>query len=535
MFSQDGGLLVTKTPGDYTTKLWTVSSGRLLRVLPASMNMDHVMALIADGTLLADAGDRYERGSPGHGLIETNAIRVYDVNSGEERYRIPLTSKDYTLQSLAFSPDGRWLALAGYSDVQLWEVKTGRRGFQVAVGSLRKAVAFSPDGQWLVVSYDAGVTLFNIAVPQKLPDGNTVLALRTDDANGILALAFGNDDRRIATASGDGMVRLWDVASKQVVHTLPGKLELSATVRFSHNGKLLAGYGFGNTITLWDAESGKELRKCKVSEQVGVMTQTEAFSPDDRLLAVGETGKTVLFDVATCRVVRELAPVVDPKDPKAPKPGFTFNQVGFLAFNPDGHHLAQVVTNTLQLWDVNTGQKLVELTAGPTGKASYRVPAFSPDGRWLSVLRDRPGQRQPGPDDRQLVVYDATSLREKYAVLLPRLVYRLAFNASGDLLLDADGVTEVREGSTGKVLRSLPIPQSPLNTRVFSNNGRWLATVGAGDQASNSISLWDLATGEHASTLAGMPIRSFSWDQNQLLQNLLKKYSADRTRDPHEP
>lgn len=524
MFSQDGRLLVTKTPGEYTTKLWIVSNGRLLRVLPASTNMDHVMALSADGTLLADAGDRYESAGRSPGLIETNAIRVYDVSTGEERHRIPLTSKDYMLQSLAFSPDGRWLTLAGYSDVWLWDLKTGRQGFEFAAGSLQKAVTFSPDGQWLVVSSDAGVTLCNIAVPQKLPDGNTVLALRTEDANGILTLTFESDDRRIATESGDGMVRLWDVASKQVVRTLSGKLGLGARVRFSHNGKLLAGYDFGNTITLWDAESGEELRRCKVSEGLGSAISAWDFSPDDRWLAVGKRGKTVLFDVATCSVVHELAPVVDPNDlSKAPKPGFVFDQAGSLAFNPDGHSLAQVVMNSLQLWDVNTGQKLAELTAGPTGKASYRVPAFSPDGRWLAVLRDRPNQRPPGPDDSQLVIYDAISLRERYAVLLPRRVYGLAFNANGDLLLDAYDVTEVREGATGKVLRSLPIPQSPLATRVFSNNGRWLATVGGGEQAFNSISLWDLATGEHAATFAGMPMRSFAWDPNRLLQDLLKK------------
>jgi WD40 repeat protein len=524
IFSQDGRLLVTKTLGEYTSKLWTVSNGRLLRVLPTSTNMDHVMALSADGTLLADAGDRYESAGSSPGLIETNAIRIYDVATGEERHRIPLTSKDYMLQSLAFSPDGRWLTLAGYSDVWLWEVNTGRQGFHVAFGSLQKAVTFSADGEWLVVSSDAGVTLFNIAVRQKLPDGNTVLALRTDDANGILALAFGSNDRRIATAGGDGLVRLWDVASKRVVRTLPGKLELAATVRFSHNGNLLGGYDFGNTITLWDAESGELLRKCKVSEQLGPGISAWGFSPDDRLLAVGERGKTVLFDVAACSVVRELAPVVDPNDPsKAPKPGFVFDQAGSLAFNPNGHLVAQVVGNSLQLWDVNTGQKLAELTAGPTGQAGYRLPAFSPDGRWLAVLRDRPNQHPPGPYDFQLVVYDATSLREKYAVLLPDRGYGLAFNASGDLLIDAYRLIEVREGATGKVLRSLPIPQSPPDMHVFSNNGRWLATVGGGDKAYNSISLWDLVTGEHAATLAGMPMRSFSWDENQLLQDLLKK------------
>jgi hypothetical protein len=47
--------------------------------------------------------------------------------------------------------------------------------------------------------------------------------------------------------------------------------------------------------------------------------------------------------------------------------------------------------------------------------------------------------------------------------------------------------------------------------------------VGAGDEAFNSISLWDLGTGEHAAILAGMPMRSFSWDPNQLLRDLLKK------------
>lgn len=515
VFSRNGELLATKSTGASTTKLWTVSSGRLLRVLPASMNMDHVMALNADATLLADAGDRRETTSS-PGLREVNAIRVYDVTTGEERYRIPLTSKDYMLRSLTFSPDGRWLALGGYSTVRLWELKTGRLGFQADFGILEKTVTFSPDGQWLALSSRAGVTLCNIAVPEKQPDGKTILALRTDDADAIYALAFGNDDRRIASVNSEGIVRLWDVASKQVVRTLPGKLDLTARVQFSHNGKLLAGYGFGNTITLWDAVSGEELRKCKVAPKVGVAMPASAFSPDDRCLALAERGKAVLLDVATCNVVRELAPVVDPNDPsQAPKPGFVFDQVDFLAFNPEGHHLVLVVTNALQLWDVDAGHKLRELTFGPKRNSSYMFPAFSPDGHWLAVLTEIPSQRPRVGFDIQLIVYDAASLRERYKVPLADLFYGLSFNAEGDILLDADGVTEVREGATGKVLRSLPIPKSPLGTRVFSNHGRWLTTVGASGQSSNSIALWDLSTGERTATLTGMPVRSFSWDPNQ--------------------
>ncbi len=508
MFSVDGSLLATKTPDDYSTKLWTVSSGRLLRVLPASLNLDRVMAFSPDGMLLADAGPRYEH----QGQNEVNAIRIYEVNTGQERYKIPLRSNDYQLQSLAFSSNGRWLTLAGSAEVLLWEVNTGRQAFRFADQSLQKAVTFSPDSQWLVISSGSGVKLCNIAAWQKLPDGKTALALRTDDANGIQSLAFRNDDRKIATESADGVVRLWDVTSRQVVRTMSGQLGLAAKIEFSHDGKMLAGYDSGNTISLWDPESGELQHRCKISSSVAVISAW-AFSPDDRLLVVGDRGKAVLFDVATCAEVRTLAPVVDPNDTtKAPKPGYVFDAVDHLAFSPDGRRLALVVTNSLQLWDVNTGRKLAEVIAGPAGKAAYRLPAFSADGHSLAVVKDSPNRDSRGAYDIQLIVYDAASLHEQYNAPLPGMIDALSFNSDGNILLDANRVTEVREIATGKVLQSRQIPEGPLGTRVFSNDGQWLATVGAGDKTDDSILLWDLSTGERAATLAGMPVRSFSWE-----------------------
>jgi WD40 repeat protein len=327
-------------------------------------------------------------------------------------------------------------------------------------------------------------------------------------------MVFSADDREIATSGGDGGVRVWDVTSKQVVRNMSGQLRLMPPIQFSHDSKLLAGYDSIQTIRIWESQSGKELRKCKISGELGSTISAWAFSPDDRLLAVGDRDKVVLFDVNTCNRVRDLAPIVDPHDrTKAPKPGFIFDQPGFLSFNPDGRHLALVNMNSLQLWDVMAGHKLAEVTSGPMVKTLYQFLRHSPDGHRLAVLRY--GDNPRATDNFQLIVYDAASLREQYKVPLPGLIAAMSFNSRGDILLDANGVTEVRDSTTGKILRSLHIPEGPLDTRVFSNKGKWLATVGAGDNDGNSITLWDLSTGERTATLAGMPMRTLSWGDEQ--------------------
>jgi len=64
---------------------------------------------------------------------------------------------------------------------------------------------------------------------------------------------------RFASGSGDNTVKLWDVATGQLLRTLTGNTDQVLSVAFSPRGHSLASGSFDNTIKLWDVGSGKLL------------------------------------------------------------------------------------------------------------------------------------------------------------------------------------------------------------------------------------------------------------------------------------
>src|SRR5579883_2324935 len=151
-FSPDGKTMIS---GGYdkTLRFWDWSSGRELRVLAG--HTDWVMAVdfSPDGQTLASAagsGDKF--------------IRLWDVKTGKElrRFEAQEPGLNTAIYSLAFSPDGRMIASAGFGGtIHLWEVATGKerccfRGHDHRIAK----VVFSPDGRLLASTGDDSTVLF---------------------------------------------------------------------------------------------------------------------------------------------------------------------------------------------------------------------------------------------------------------------------------------------------------------------------------------------------------------------------------------
>jgi len=233
------------------------------------------------------------------------------------------------------------------------------------------------------------------AVPagDALPAGAVarVGSVRLRHAGAVFAVAYAPQGKVLASAGGDGAVRLWDAATGQEIRCLHWTEDAVTGVAFSPNGNTLAAVSRDGRLAVWDAASGQELDRWHAharfyGEPNGQAATSLAFSADGRLLATGR--ETVLiWEAATGRKRAEV-------------PG-RWEGIRALAFTPDGSALVIASATGLRACDPTTGKEIdgdakrkprppQETEVGDKGRTpffgpgSYWSVAFSPDGKTVA-------------------------------------------------------------------------------------------------------------------------------------------------------
>ena len=150
-------------------------------------------------------------------------------------------------------------------------------------------VAFSPNGQLLATGDNAGIVRFwDVQTRQ-------VIAQLEADTVAVYAVTFSPDGRTLATAGYQGKIKLWAVSDWELLGTLENRGTVY-TLDFSPDGKALASTGH-TTVTLWSVDSGKEIASLRGHS--GWVFGT-AFSLDGKsLVSSGDDGTVRIRNIET--------------------------------------------------------------------------------------------------------------------------------------------------------------------------------------------------------------------------------------------
>lgn len=197
-FSPDSQTLAS-VGRDATVQLWDVETGSLLKTFTGNDREFRAVVFSPDGQLLATGG-------------WVSAIHLWDVQTGRLLKTLP---EKYGVETLAFSPGGRFLASGGgFKDptTRLWHVPTGEKRLTLTGHAKNRnsghtsdvySVAFSPDGTLLASGGIDGLRLWN-------PTTGRGLVTLTGNKSPVSVVAFSSDGRTLASGESGGIF-LWDV------------------------------------------------------------------------------------------------------------------------------------------------------------------------------------------------------------------------------------------------------------------------------------------------------------------------------------
>jgi WD40 repeat protein len=408
-----------------------------------------------------------------------------------------LTGHDHWVLSVAYSPDGKYIASAGGDglhqgpfEIRVWDARTGQVVHRLWGHRSRvTGVTFSPDGKHLA----------SVGRVVKIWDVTSGKVIST--AAGAYCVAFSPVGRLLAAVKKRNPDRwerdkviVWDWAAGKEVRAINGIDGRITSLAFSPDGKRLAAggrlnwaggaltpfAGVGPSVRIWEVDTGKELR---ILQHPGGVSAV-AFNRDGTRLASAGGKNVKVWDTKTGREVLSLG-------------GHSWI-VSSVAYSRDGKRLASGSTDeTVRVWDATTGKELVVLKGHTHGVTAV---AFSPDGRRLVSAAG----------DKTVKVWDITKDPEAFTFgLAGESLGRLAFHPDGKrLAYGAVGVT-LWDVTKGKHVRSLKnfLLKTPVSAVAFSRDGKRLAAASPGltDRRRRpafqlEVKVWDTETGKQISS-----------------------------------
>jgi WD40 repeat protein len=427
-------------------------------------------------------------------------VRLWDAETGKERWSRPALRGARHWSTIAFAPDAKTVAITGeYDIIRLLDAADGEERVPIAgCLDLVRALAVAPDGRSVFTgAFDQSLRQWDLAT------GKEIRVLKgpvSGGFGGIWCLELTADGKTLAAGERKG-VRLWDLSDPERPRD-GGLIDDQTWCALSPDGKTLA--TVEEELRLLDLRSGKRIRTAKLSEVAKMR-----FSPDGRTLAVGSISENTvrLYDARAWRERAVLA-------------GKSRLEVRDMEFSPDGQLLAtpdgQSLPTDVLVWEVASGKLRRRIE---TRKSWVNAVAFSPDGQRLAFA-----ESDRDADLWSVSVYDLAS---------GRVIHRfrghdapvncLAFTPDGGRLISGSNDTTALVWDMGAV------PASAV--RVEKRSAKELDALWdrlAGDAEKADEAMRELAASPaQAAELLGRSLKPVGKEQAERIARLVRDLDSD--------
>ena len=494
--------------------VWDAASGELLRSFEESSTVMRPFNLSnvrwsPDGTRLAV-------------LQFDGALKVWRVEDGEEISAFqahgpipgPLASR------LVWSPDGSLLATyANDSLVKLWDTEEwelvhaleNETNIRVGTGSPIDGVAFSPDGKRIAVAQPYSLRVWDTETGRQLLEWNVSPENPpyVPHFGSITDVAFSPQGRYLASVGQDHTAKVWDIETGTQLLDIDIFLNDVLTVDWSPDGGQFATAGADGRAIVWDRSTGQEVVRFEGHRHGTVLSLD--YSPDGaEIVTSGRDGSVRAWDAATGVQLYELPERVEPvsrlRPPRRPVTQVSYSPRGDRVFTISDFQSYE----TIEVWDPAKGGVGIELAS------SVNSAAWSPDGRRLAVaafLRPIEVWDLDDPDSKPLRFEpdSAAGALDRFGVSWSRDGKRL--------LIASESGAWVWNWATDEVLLSLN-PEEGAAYVEESPNGKLLLTID-GQFPRTTVQVWDRETGAELAAFEAAGRRAlgarFSPDGNRVV------------------
>jgi RNA polymerase sigma factor (sigma-70 family) len=503
VYSQDSKKLAS-VDVDHAALVWDLTTGKELgRLTGHEAGIHCIRFLDDDKTLVTACGDRIRDGS----------IRFWDLKTAKATKTIELPAKPfYGSSSFALSPDGSLIAVEALAEVRkqvgavtqeymeyrihLLDTASGKERLRLpGKNAVIVTAVFSPDGKRLAMATrDDQVTVWDVARGKALHQFQQGSG---GSPGGTYALAFSSDGQTLVSSAEGTALHVWDISKGREVLGTPAHAGEVLAIAYAPDGRFVATASADHSIRLWETRAGKPMALLRGHERD---VTSLAFSPDGRYLTSAAMDRSVrLWQIATGLQTHNIT-LEDIKLPNGVFQGVR-RHVGF---TPDGKTFFAVGSDlSFHMWEVTSGKEVNQrvwhlggavkpLGEAESGFVQAAMVQLSPDAKTAAVLFNK-----------ELHFLDVASGQEFAKMDNKGVLASMAFAADGRTLASGgwDKTVRLWEVASGKLIRSISVPGF-INSTAFSPNGRFVA-VGCG-WLNATIRLYEVSSGKEVVVFQGI-------------------------------